>query len=290
MRDAALAALARRGPAALRDLPVRLLDTPSRDIGPYVATLRTLPRDERVRTALLWGRFAPPAWTAGAARLLRPSSETELAALVDGVTADGPDGRALVRLLRADATAWADAAAALVARGDWRERPLLVRVLGAVGRPADAPLLDPVRAAGDPRLLDDIACALADLGGAESVPRLAALTGAGYAERVRLAAVRGLGKAGVEAAVAPLDAVVADPAAPGSVRAAAVEALARLRGPGALPLLEEQFLGEDYAVRRAVLLACRDIQDRRAFDLLSRATADGDPAIRRLGLSLLAAR
>jgi HEAT repeat protein len=290
VRDEALAALARRGGPALAGLAVRVLDVPSLDIAPYAAVLAGQPRAERVRAALLWSRFGPPSWTPGAARLLGPGDDDPLRALVDGVSVDGPDGRALVRLLHADRAAWAAPAARLFAAGEWRTRPLLVAVLGAVGRPADAALLDAVLAAGDPRLLDDAARALAALGGPDAVPLLARLSAPGLAEHVRRLAVEGLGAAGLPQAAPPLDALLADPTTPAEVRAAAVDAVARLRGPGALPLLEAEFLGEEYTVRRAALVACQRLEDRRALDLLSRAATDGDPAIRRLGLSLLAKR
>lgn len=290
VRDAALAALERRGPEALGDLAVRVLDAAPRDVGPFVRVLGGLPRAARVEAALLWARYGPPDWTVEAARLLEPATAAELRAAVEGVAPDGTEAEALVRLFRARRGRWVGPACVLMADRAWREEPFVVRVFGAVGRPSDVPLLDPVVADSDPRLLDEAARALAALGGPDAVARLASLVGPERPERVRIAAVRAIGESRDDAALAPLDALVADTAAPSAVRAAALEALGRVRGAYALPVLESAFLEEDFAVRRAALLASQRIGDPRSLDLLSRAAADGDPAIRALGITLLSER
>ena len=287
VRDAALRELARRGAGALDALPLRVLDAAPRDVGPYARAVAALPPAKRREAALLWARFGPPAWIPSAAVLLQPAQPESLRAAIAHCGASEPARAALLRLLEQRAGEWRAPAVRLQRDGDWMDDPFVVRVFGALAEPADRTAIDVALRSPDPRVLVEVAAALGVWGGSFAGERLLPLLGRGHALRVRVAAARALAEAGDGAAARRLWPLVAE--GPEELTQAAIEAIGRLRGEVVFSEMESAFATRDRATRRAVLLACKEIGGPDALRLLSRAAADGDPAIRELGLTLLAA-
>ena len=287
VRDRALEQLATRGIGALDALPVRVLDAAPRDVTPYARALAAVSSEKRREIALLWARFGRPEWVPAAAALLRPATTEALRAAVASCAGSAPAEDALLRLVAHAHTEWRDPALSLVDQGAWMDAPLVVRLLGVVAQRNDLPALDTVLRSPDPRVLVVVAKVLGGWPDGDAASRLLPLLARHHSLRVRVAAVEALAVRGDAAATEHLWPLIAS--GPEPLIRAAVAAIGRLHGKDAMPELERLFQTSDRATRRAVLVACKDIGSTDALRLLGRAAADGDPQIRELGLTLLAA-
>jgi HEAT repeat protein len=176
----------------------------------------------------------------------------------------------------------------LAARGlEGRVGALLCRVLGAVGRSSDRPLLLGALGAGDPTLRQAAAAALGALGSA--VESVAALTYALADEdpRVRAAAAETLGGLGDREATPALLSAGRD--ADAHVAASAARALGQLGDPRAAELLAELARGPAGVVAINALEALGQLPDvEAATGLFFQALGRGDAELAKAAVRAVA--
>ncbi len=195
------------------------------------------------------------------AALLRALDPREHPGLLEDALADGdPDVRAAAAHRLAELGFWSDAAAVLLLDEDPRVRAhaARARLLARPLRPLEP--LRPLLRDPDPGVRQAFASGLAGLPGPEALPWLEVLLRDGDAAVAR-AAARGLGRHRNSGGVRALLDVLSSAGLP--VRAAAIEALAAIGDPEALPRLRAVARGGDAPLREAAAAAVRRIEGAR---------------------------
>lgn len=210
-REAAQQALLVRGEAAREELAHARQDSPDAEVRLRAGQL--LGELDRAVYAARWRPLIKPAWESAVpdllARLTHPNPEVRLRALGKLSLLPGdPDVPVLLRDLLADPDRRVAlvVATGLLQRGDRAGVPVLDRVLAEGEEPERLAAVEALIKAGQRQDVDRLLSRVADpavavraaaaagalqLGGAEALPRVAALMGPGSADEVRLAIVRG---------------------------------------------------------------------------------------------------
>jgi HEAT repeat protein len=274
-RQAALRALGELKDARAQQALARMLNNHESDVHMVAAALSAMgwiPTDpsERIRFAFARGRFEETiadgkAAVAPLTEILRDKNAEyrKMAADVLGKIGDPTAGPALIPLLT-DGHAEVREATAL-ALGTMRATSAVAGLVAALR--------------DDSSEMVAIACwALGQLGDASVVPPLAAIAVQGGDHRVRAAAIMALGQFDDPRTTEPLFIALRDKRY--DVRKAAIDALVKI-GNVILPSLESALTDSETHVRRAAVLAMRQLRDPESVWALMRSIHDEDPTVRR---------